>query len=216
MDLLTTSQLADLFSKYPSRELVTGSRLFKDSDRDKYYYYLHSGSVKMSQSSPSGEEVTLHIFHPNSCIGLLSLAGSTENFNFEAVTATKVSVIPTTDFLQLINTNPLVATTFLVSAMKGMRGLLHRIYQKNTASAYQQVASLLVYYTSHLPTNADGSLTLPKQATHQNIAEWLGLTRENVSLQMKKLEQAGVLKRDKRQLKVVNLDSLEKEAGLLR
>jgi len=159
----------------------------------------------MSHTNEQGQEVKLHIFYPGSCVSLLSLIEPSDVYDYVTLTTVEAYRIPRDAFLQTLHRNPEITYHFLLHAMKGMTGLLYRIQHTASASAYQRVASVLVYFARH----ADSS-TLSLTLTHQEISEWLGLTRENVSIQMKKLERTGLVAKVDNHIVILDLAQLEK------
>lgn len=174
--------------RYPLVQYPAGTKLFTDQQNQNPFLYIQSGCIEMSTTNEEGQEIKLHIFYPGSCVSLLSLVEPSDSYDFTTLTNVEAYKIPHDVFLQTLHRNPEMTYQFLVSAMKGMKGLLYRIQHTASASAYQRVASLLLYFAKH--TN---SPTLSVPLTHQEISEWLGLSRENVSIQMKKLERDGLI-----------------------
>lgn len=155
----------------------------------------------------NGQVVNLHIFYPGSCVSLLSLAGTSEQYDFEAADEVEAYEIPREVFLLETRKNAMMTFELLLHAMRGMKGLLHRIEHTASSSALRRVAGLLGYFAKHQPLSTIQNGVIPVEVTHQEIADWLGLTRENVSLQLKKLEDDGVIKRHQKLIEI--LDALK-------
>ena len=74
--------------------------------------------------------------------------------------------------------------------LQGLQGLLLRTEQGTFLGAKDQVLSLLYYFAKHFSKEKNEKV-LSVKITHQEIADWLGLSRENVSIQMKQLGREG-------------------------
>jgi len=139
---------------------------------------------------------------------LLSLVDNNDNYDFEAETDIEVFQIPKDSFLTELQRDGAVTYELLVHAMGGIKGLLTRVHQANSSSARGRVAGLLAYFARHQSGN-DGDQMLTVQVTHQEIAEWLGLSRENVTLQLQYLEEAGFIQRENRVIRILHLEGLQ-------
>ena len=198
---MTNSQTAQhLLTKFvenfPLQSFEAKSSLILAGKTPEVFYYLVSGCVKLSQTSVNGRVSNLHLFYPNSCISLLTLLPEKDQvFDYVTVTPVQVHKIPRTLLLTFLENQPEVSLFFLQKSMAGMKGLLERVSSAQSLDAYQQVANLVFYYAKHGSTKKDGHPDLSLMPSHQEIADWLGMSREHVSIQMKKLENAGILQK---------------------
>jgi CRP/FNR family transcriptional regulator len=200
--------IEDFACHFPEVKFAPGSKLFSNSGQPNFYFYLRTGTVRLSQTLENGQIVNMHIFYPGSFISLLSLAGNMEQYDFEAVTEVEAYQIPREVFLAEARKNAFFTFELLLHAMRGMKGLLYRIEHTASASAQRRVAGLLGYFARHQPLSSIENGLIPIEVTHQEIADWLGLTRENVSLQLKKLEDDGIIKRHQKLIHVVDARKL--------
>lgn len=193
-------------------KFAEGTKIFSNQSQPIFFYYIKSGTVKLSQTMENGQVVNLHIFYPGSCISLLSLTGATEQYDFEAAQEVEAFQIPREVFLLEARKNAMFTFELLLHAMRGMKGLLHRIEHAASAPALKRVAGLLGYFAKHQPLGTIERGVIPVEVTHQEIADWLGLTRENVSLQLKKLEDDGVIERHQKLIEIHDALALAKLA----
>ncbi len=201
------SALESFANHFPRRTYHQGTKLFT-SKTSSFFLYLISGKVGLSQIGTDGQTIHLHRFYPGSCISLLSLVDNNDNYDFEAETDIEVFQIPKDSFLTELQRDGAVTYELLVHAMGGIKGLLTRVHQANSSSARGRVAGLLAYFARHQSGN-DGDQMLTVQVTHQEIAEWLGLSRENVTLQLQYLEEAGFIQRENRVIRILHLEGLQ-------
>lgn len=193
--------------KYPEVSFSSGQPIFNNQDVPQHFLYLQSGCIKMSKISVSGNALTLHIFYPGSCISLLSLSAHPNSYDFTALTQVEAIQIPRADFIQFLQSDAEISYFFLQRMVQGLDGMLLRVSQMANATAYQRVASLLLYFISHVGSSG-AAPTIQLSLTHQDIADWLGLSRENVSIQMKKLADAGFIGKQHHFIEVLQPDQL--------
>lgn len=204
-------KITQFFAEAPTQNFAAKEILLRADDELESFFYLESGCVKMCTTHAKGENTTLHIFYPGACFSLLSLITEKKNiYDFVAMNDVVVRRIPYQTFVDFLQNNADVSFYFLTRTVAGLQGLLHRLEQTFSLSAYQQVASLLLYFAKH----SENSTTIAVRLTHQDIAEWLGLTRENVSLQIKKLEREGLIaKSDGSFFQIVDVKKLRQIAA---
>jgi CRP/FNR family transcriptional regulator len=174
---------------FPLKKFESQECILRAENSTEFLFFLQDGCVKMTSTLASGQNVPLHIFYPGSCFSLLSLVNNGHNnYDFTAITSADTFCIPQTAFQEFLQKNGEVCFAFLANVLRGNQGLLSRLEHNISLTAYQQVAGLLLYFLKHHPDLA-GTNPSSIRLTHQEIADWLGLSRENVSIQMKKLER---------------------------
>lgn len=197
-------------NKYSEAFWTAGSTIIEAGRPSSAVYFLTDGCVKMSSTSSLGDTVTLHMFYPDSCFPFLSFINPASPYDLVAVTDARTHKIPLSEMAAFLRQQPEVALMMNVRLLKGMQGLLHRIEQSVFVSAYYQVAGILYYFAQHFANQQQPVISL--KITHKDISEWLGLSRENVSLQMKQLERDGVIARRGQLIKVADFDELKRLA----
>lgn len=210
------SGLQQFAQKYPLRRFPVGTKLFTSKESSSFYY-LTRGCVKLSQVGEKGQIVNLHLFYPGACLPLLSLVTVNDTYDFEAVSEIEVYQIPHDHFVQQLRRDGELSYQLLLQVMEGMKWLLYRIHHGINLTAYQRVADILCYFLRHqeseLPAAA-GRAPLRVRTTHQEISEWLGLTRENVSIQLKRLEEDGLIRKGAKVIEVLDPPRLRQLAQL--
>jgi CRP-like cAMP-binding protein len=208
------SKLNQFFSSFPLVSFQPGSIITRAGQVSPFMYFITEGCVKMSTTGPSGKTLTLHLFQPYACFSLLQLINRDQNtYDYQTIAPTKARQIPAATFLELIQNNPEIATLFTVRMTKAVAGLLKRIEQSSFVPANQQLASLLLYFVRHYGEPTSGGILINLRLKHHALAEWLGLTRENVSLQLKQLEKKDYIQKRNNLIIIPDLSRLEKLAS---
>ncbi len=192
---------------FKKRQLILGASLNPSS-----IYYLKSGFVRQYALSPEGKEVVIHIYRPGAFFPMMSVMNNLENrFDFEALTNCQVILAPKQLFLSFLKKNPQVVYDFCQRLLYGLEGLSRRIEITTFENAHQRVASILIYLTRHFGEKNHQGYLLNYPFTHQEIADFVGISREHTSLEMEKLEQKGLLVYQNRFLFIPSLNKLNKE-----
>jgi CRP-like cAMP-binding protein len=207
------TKLSQFFSRYQTHTFEKETAVLKAGSAVHSFFYIQEGSVKMSTTSSSGQNLTLHIYQPKSCFPLVSLTESSPQslYDFFTLTTTKLAQVPRVDFINFIQSDAEVSYYFLLRMIRGSEGLLKRIQQTAFVPAFNQVAGVLLYFALHYGKQQEDEVQLSDMKfTHQDIAEWLGLSRENVSIQMKKLEREGLVNRKNGHIVITQFSELQR------
>lgn len=205
-------KLNQFFSNFPLVVFQPGSVIIRASEVSPFMHFITEGCVRMSTTNPSGKTITLHLFQPFACFSLLQLLNQENSYDYQAITPTHARQIPAAIFLDILKENPDISAMFTTRMTKAVSGLLHRIEQSTFVPASQQLASLLLYFVKHYGEETPEGTLVNYRLKHHFLAEWLGLTRENVSLQLKQLEKKEFLLKRNNLIVVPNLNRLEKLA----
>jgi len=194
---------------FPLVSFPAGEFLFHLQKIPDHFLFIKTGCVKMTQTDVSGDSLTIHVFYEKSCISLMSLTDTNASYEFETLTKIEAYRIPRRQFIDFLSQHPEISFHFLIQVLKGMDGLVYRMKQNISIPAYERVASLLMYFSKHARTAGEKTV-IEIALTHQDIADWVGLTRENVSIQMKKLERAGFISKKDHFIEIMHLTDLKK------
>ena len=196
-------KLQNFFQKFPIQTYSKDHVLLRSGSVEKYIYYIESGAVKMTTTSKDGENLVLSIFYPGSFLSMFFLIDEGKNaYDYSTVIDCQLRKIPLPEFLKFLQENNDVLFELHTRLLRGVQGLLRRIEQTHFVPAYNQVAGLLLYFARHFGER------IRVHITHQEISEWLGLSRENVSIQMKKLERDGLIRKNDSLIELLDVEKL--------
>ncbi len=173
-------------------------------------YWLESGQVRQYIISDEGEELTVHLFEPGSFFPLMWAMNRLPNrHTYEAVTATRLRIIPADKFIAFIEDQPDILFSLAQRLLYGLNGLLLRVESLSLQSAYKRVISILIYLARHFGTTDKEGIAIKIRLTHKDIATYAGLARETTSVEMSKLEKQHIIGYRGTTLIIYNLSTLE-------
>ncbi len=211
----TTEKFESFVSQFPIKKFRRNDAVQLAHSPMDFFYFIKSGAVKMTTVSKQGQNLVLTIFYAGATFSLLSLINNGINtYDFIALNETTLYRIPKDEFVTFLQENPDVLYDFQLRLLRGLQGLLTRIEKNTFLPAYSQVAGLLLYFAKHFSESSTPNVDkrIEIQITHQEISEWLGLSRENVSIQMKQLEREGLLRKEEHFILLTDTKKLEEVA----
>ena len=207
---LSPSELEALASRTLERYFDPGQVLFHEGDPCYGFVVLGQGSVKIFKTSPSGREIMLAVeAAPSSVAEVPLFDGGAYPATVVAIDAVEAILISKQDFRQVCLQHPEVALKVLSVIGQRLRQLVGVVEAVSFGSVRQRLARTLLEFGK---TSADASFLLP--ATHQELASRLGTVREVVSRNLSRFQSEGLIRIEKRQVKLIDPDGLEREAEM--
>lgn len=208
----TQKEIKDFFSKFPDQTFSKQKILINSLENPKTIFYLVSGYVKQYAVSPEGKVIMLTIFKPGAFFPLTWALNNTTNTSyFESVTNIVVSKVPKQYVIQFLENHPEVLLEKTRGLLLGISGLLDRIQTLTLDSAPVRTARVLKYFGNAFGENNGSGVRIPFPLPHREIAAWVGLTRETVSIQIEKFKKKEIILYDGRLLKIIDMQKLLQE-----
>ncbi len=194
-------KLEEFIQRYPLRKFDKDQILLVQDERPRDIFYVKSGFIKGYDINVDGIEQHIWLGAKGDIVPyewLFSAVDSTLLF-YSAFTYAEVYVVNRQELLEFFEKNPDV----LMHIAKDIALKLSELTEKLTATEKPKASEKIVYMISLLAKRFgedDGSgdkseITVP--LTQQDIANLLGLTRETVATELKKLKDKGYVYYDK-------------------
>lgn len=213
MSVVATRKLNNFFSGSKTYHYKKGETILHGGDAPQGVYFINKGYVRDYSISRDGEELTLIIFKPEDFFPMNWVFNDTPNFHyFEAMTAVELWRCPKEDFIAFLKANPDVFFELADHISLRLGGLLQRMEYLVFGNAYQKVASILMICAERFGEKSDGGIRIPIPLTHKDLAMLVGMTRETVSIEMKKLERKGIIEDNRRSIMVADMKKLRLES----
>lgn len=182
--------------RYPKDTVV-----FFENDQGDALFMILEGRIRVTILGDDGREVILTMLSPGDFFGEMALLDH-EPRSATAIAAdeTELIVLHRADFQGLVAENPSISTALI----RVLTGRLRRANQQISTLAlldvYGRVARVILDMARDEGRRLkDGRITF-RRATHQEIANRIGTTRETVTRMLKDLERQGLIQIDGREL----------------
>lgn len=210
-----SGKLIEFFTHYTKLEFKRKQIVLSSDEEISHIYYITRGYVRAYRISENGDELTLLILKPGDFFPMTYGLNNMPNIYYlEALTPLVTWRAPQEKFLTFLAATPDVFFTLSTNIMDRFDGLLARMEYLVWSSAYTRIAAVLFICAKRFGKKQGADITIQFPLTHRDIATLVGLTRETTSLEMKKLEKKGLIKRENKLLTISNMPELER-ASLL-
>jgi CRP-like cAMP-binding protein len=216
MDTDLLKKLNPFFIQYKPLNYKKGQVILRPEDKIEYIYFIEKGYVKFYYLSPDGKELTFLIYKPGYIFPLLFtfLGDTTTRYYFEAYTPLTLRRAPRETFTELISTNNFLMFSLSQEVVLRWQELLNRMELLKLGTASQNVAYVIEFCARQFGIQKGKSITIDLPLAHKDIASMVGLTRETVSLEMKKIEQEGLIEYKRGNITINDIEAFRKKTKI--
>lgn len=192
-------KLLTFFSKQRVQTYKKRQVILRPDERPRGVYFLFQGYIKDTATSANGEDLTLFIFKPDDVFPHGWIFNNKQpKHAFIAITDCKVYCAEKDTFLRFLGKNPDVLLLLTQKLTVRLGGVLDRLEYMAFGNAFQKVASIIIILGERFGEDIPEGVKILFPLSQRDIAELVGITRETASIEMKKLEDQGILQRIKR------------------
>jgi len=187
-----------------------GALLFLEKQDPRGVFVLCAGQVKLSISSSAGKTLILRIAKPGEILGLMAaMSGSPYEVTAETIHPCQLAYLRREDFLAFVAKHPEVYQGVVKQLTSLYGGACEQLRTVGlSASAPERLARLLLNWSADGKQTQQGTqITVP--LTHEEIAEFLGTTRETVTRTLSDFKMRNFLKLQGSTMMISNRAALE-------
>ena len=159
-----------------------GAILFIEKQDCRGVFVLCQGEVKLTVSSSEGKTLVMRVAKAGEVLGLVSaLLGTPYEVTAETLYPSQVAFVRREDFLRFIAKYPEATQNATWQVSKQYQAACEQLRTVGLSSSVQEkLARLLLTWSADKPESKDSArIKLP--LTHEEIAEFVGTTRESVT-----------------------------------
>lgn len=203
------------FSQFNVIKYSKGETILRGGDLPQGVYFIKKGFVKLSSVSKEGKELTLVQYKEGDFFPVVwTFFGGEKGsiYSFEAITDTEILRSPREIFMDFVTKHPDVFLDVTKHIITRFQSSLKRMEFLTFGNASAKLASILLICAKDFGTQKSNGVEIQIPLTHKDIANLVGVTRETVSLELKKFDKKGYIGYNKKLILIKDKDSLEKKA----
>lgn len=208
-------RLEIFFSKWKKLSFKKGETILRAQDEPRGVLYLKKGYTRLYSVSKNAQELTLIVFKPEDFFPIMwAINGAPHTYYMDAMTPVEVYQTPREEFLKFIKNDSELLFEINSRILIRLGGLLKRMEHAMFGNAYSKVASIIVIFVERHGLQDKKGIIIQLPTTHQDIAKLLGIARETVSIEVKKMQKKGLIEYRGRHLIVKDLKQLIEESSI--
>lgn len=193
---LTDEDLLRISAMIKHHKFAKGQPLILEGEPSDTLYIIQQGHVKLSKMTPEGKEQILHILTQGDFFGELSIFNSDElcNFSAYALKETNICMLTRTDMEQLMTDNPEISLRVLKSVTRRLAHTENLAQSLATKDPEIRIAYTIMELSDKYGKHQNGHIHIDLPLSREEIANYVGVTRETISRKFARFEQLGLIK----------------------
>src|ERR1700712_1589733 len=191
---LTEAEIAKVLGSGKRRVLYRGAQLFSQGTAQDGIFLIESGRIKVYYTAPSGREITLASWHSGNFVGGPEFfKKGLHIWSGEAAVNSSVLHLPGDILRRMVLTIPALAIgiieglTFKGQCYSALAQML------GTRSPTERLAQLLLHLMNLYGVEERDGTLIAASFTHADLAHMTGVTRQSVTVSLKRFTELGIL-----------------------
>jgi len=173
-----------------------------------------SGHVKLTRVTDEGRDVLLAIRGPGDVVGeQAAIDGSPRSASVVALDAVEALALGRTDFLALVSRSPEASLYIMRMLAARLRDADGKRVEFAAQDVVGRLAARLVELCDRFGGPVDGGTRIDLPLTQEDLASWVGSSREAASRALQQMRGLGWLSTERRSITVHDLGSVRRRAG---
>lgn len=199
---------SDLFPNQFEKSYSKKDLVYAEGDTPTNIYQLLYGKIKLTRLSTDGKEMVLDLLKPGDYFGYWSVLEKTTTMeNAEALEDAKVLHIPKSDFLEVIENQPHIASKFVKMLSNNLLAKQYKIVELAYNSVRKRVASALVQLSDKY--TSDPSVPFSMSVSRETLAGIAGTSVESAIRMLSEFKSDGLVEVDKANITIVDYHKLK-------
>ncbi len=198
---LTDSDIEALARLCTRRHYPKDTVVFFENEEGDFFFMIIEGRIKVTILGDDGREIILTVLGPGDFFGEMAL------LDYEPRSATAIAADETellclhrTDLQGVLTDNRAILTSFIKVLTGRLRKANQQISTLALLDVYGRVARVILEMAKDEGRRLKDGRIAFRRATHQEIANRIGTTRETVTRMLKEIERQGLIEIDGREI----------------
>ena len=191
-----------------SRPIHKGQHVFRSDDKFQAFYAVRSGSIKVYNLNESGEEQIIGFYFPGEILGFDAVENHMHSCSAVSLETTTVCSIPYEKINEISSEIPELQDQIFRLMSRELSKENKLLLTINKRSAEERLATFIVSLSTRFKNLGYSAKEYNLPMSRQDIGNYLGLTIETVSRLFTKFQKNGLIKIDKKAIRLEDLATL--------
>ncbi len=192
---LNDKELLRIVKKINHKEYHKGDVIFTEGSIANTLYFINEGKIKLYKYTKDGKEQILHILSEGDFFGELELIKPSHyGFNSKAIVDAKICTLTKDEMRDIIMGNPEIGIKVLETVGERLSKVENLVQNLATNDVDSRMAYLITDLIEKYGENVSGNISIKLPLSREEIANYIGVTRETISRKLKKFEDENLIK----------------------
>ena len=212
--LLDRDERAEFARRCRRRRWRRGEVLIREAEDSDSVLLLESGRVKATSHTAGGSEIVLAVRGPGALLGELSaVSREPRSATVQALEPVTALLMPLTEFEVYLKEHGRVAFLLMRLIAEKLRDADRKRIEFGAQDTTGRVAARLVELAERFGTPVEGGVRIGLPLSQDELAGWIGASREAVSKALGVLRSAGWIRTSRLSVVVLDLQALRDRAA---
>lgn len=192
---LNRDELVEIVNKINHKEFNKGDVIFTEGNIANTLYFINEGKIKLYKYTKDGKEQILHILSEGDFFGELELIKPSKyGFNSKAIEDAKICTLTKEEMKDIMMKNPEIGIKVLETVGERLSKVENLVQNLATNDVDSRMAYLIIELMEKYGENVEGNISVKLPISREDMASYIGVTRETISRKLKKLEDENLIK----------------------
>ena len=207
---LSDAELDEIVPLVIERRLKKNTVIFHENDAASAFYLVKAGRVKIYKTAADGREQVLSLLGDGQIFGdVPTFDGGPYPATAATMVDTELFLIRREDFIGVVTRHPEIAIKVIQVLGMRLRQALELVRDLSFKQVPHRLAGLLLKLSEEYGAPAGDGVLIKLPLSRQELADIVGTSRETVTRELKKMEKAGLIGLDRRQIAVLDREKLK-------
>jgi CRP-like cAMP-binding protein len=210
---LTEHEWMDLVRRGRPRRLPADTPLLVEGTRSDTVVIVISGQVKVLTTAEDGTEVVLAVRGRGALLGELAVIdGRPHSASVMSLEPAEVVTVASREFIAFLQTHPRTMWLLMRSLTDRLRDADRKRIEFGVYDTLNRVARRLVELVDRFGQPAEFGIRITLPLTQEELASWVGASREAVAKALRTLRADGYVRTQRRTIIVIDVEGLRRRA----
>ena len=191
---LDSCELSEIVDRIIHKEYKKKELIFSEGNKANTLYFVNEGKIKIYKYTKDGKEQILYLLSEGEFFGELNiLKESKYGFNAEAIEDCKICTLSKDDLKDLLIKKPIISIKMLEALTERITSVENLVQNIATNDVNSKIAYLLVSLADKYGIENAGCIIINLPMNREDMANYIGITRETLSRKLKKFEEDGLI-----------------------
>ncbi|MBE6090014.1 MAG: Crp/Fnr family transcriptional regulator [Clostridium beijerinckii] len=192
---LNRDELVEIVNRINHKEFSKGGVIFNEGNIANTLYFINEGKIKLYKYTKDGKEQILHILSEGDFFGELELIKPSKyGFNSKAIEDAKICTLTKEEMKDIMMKNPEIGIKVLETVGERLSKVENLVQNLATNDVDSRMAYLIIELMEKYGENVGGNISVKLPISREDMANYIGVTRETISRKLKKLEDENLIK----------------------
>ncbi|HEY6369137.1 MAG TPA: Crp/Fnr family transcriptional regulator [Candidatus Sulfotelmatobacter sp.] len=200
----------------PGRRATTFKKadvIYDVGDRDRVFFFLESGFVKVGAVTPNGREVIYDIRKTGEVVGELCAYEQDRPDRAVALEETRAVPVPYEEVLEALQKRPDLLSRLVDVFCRALSEAYEQVNTLATDDTLHRLVKVLLKMGAKIGRGPGRTVEIPTYLTQEEISQMVAARRERVSTALNSLRRLGSISYSKHGRLILDIKALEQYAG---